>query len=136
MTAPPSEVSAAVVSRRPPRAALRALAFGSGFAVMVLELAGARIMAPVFGLSAVPWTAVIGVVLAALAWGSHLGGRWADEGRVPLSAILLAASVTAALPLVAAPLPGFALTRIGFIPGALLSALVMSFARRISRHRK
>ncbi|HKK94659.1 MAG TPA: hypothetical protein VJ925_14590, partial [Longimicrobiales bacterium] len=52
------------------RFALFALAFGSGFGVMVLEIAGARVMAPVFGLSAVPWTAIIGVVLTALAVGN------------------------------------------------------------------
>ena len=32
-----------------------------------IEIAGARLIAPVFGLSAVPWTAVIGVILAATA---------------------------------------------------------------------
>ena len=51
------------------------LAFASGFAVLTIEIAGARLIAPVFGLSAVPWTAVIGVILTALAVGSHLGGR-------------------------------------------------------------
>ncbi|MGY8777610.1 MAG: fused MFS/spermidine synthase, partial [Longimicrobiales bacterium] len=54
-----------------------AIAFGSGFAVLTIEIAGARLIAPVFGLSVVPWTAVIGVILAALAVGSHLGGRMA-----------------------------------------------------------
>lgn len=106
------------------RAALAILSFGSGFAVMVLEIAGARLMAPVFGLSAVPWTAIIGVVLAALAWGSHLGGKWADEGRVPLSVVLLVAAIAATVPLLAPGLPYRTLELAGFIPGALLSAVL------------
>ena len=47
------------------RLGLFLLAFGSGFAVLTIEIAGTRLIAPVFGLSAVPWTAVIGVILAA-----------------------------------------------------------------------
>lgn len=101
------------------------LALGSGFGVMVLEIAGARIMAPVFGLSAVPWTAVIGVVLAALALGSHLGGKWADEGRIPLASVLLGAGAAAVLPLIAGAFPERALAMFGFIPGAMISALVL-----------
>ena len=92
---------------------------------MVLEIAGARIMAPVFGLSAVPWTAVIGVVLAALALGSHYGGKWADDGRIPLASVLLGAGATAVLPLVGGTFPQRALDLFGFIPGAMMSALVL-----------
>ena len=53
------------------RLGLFCLAFGSGFAVLTIEISGARLIAPVFGLSAVPWTAVIGVILAAvyMLWG-------------------------------------------------------------------
>jgi len=107
------------------RLGLFALAFWSGFAVLAIEIAGARMIAPVFGLSAIPWTAVIGVVLAALAVGSHLGGRWADEGRIPLSAILLVAAVTGVLPVLGTPVPWLARDLLGFIPGAVVSALVL-----------
>lgn len=62
------------------RAGLLVLALGTGFGVMVVELAGGRVMAPAFGLSAVPWTAVIGVILAALAAGNWFGGYWGDRG--------------------------------------------------------
>ena len=82
-----SAVPAATAGSTARRLGLFALAFGSGFAVLAIEIAGARMIAPVFGLSAIPWTAVIGVILAALAVGSHLGGRLADQGRVPLPAI-------------------------------------------------
>ena len=107
------------------RAGLFLLAFGSGFAVLTIEIAGARLIAPVFGLSAVPWTAVIGVILAALALGSHLGGRLADAGKVPLSWILVAAAISAALPIVGGGLPWVARDLLGFVPGALASAVIL-----------
>ena len=110
---------------RPRRLGLLLLAFGSGFAVLTIEIAGARLIAPVFGLSAVPWTAVIGVILAALALGSHWGGRMADAGDVPLSTILTIAGFTAALPVVGGGFPWVARDLFGFIPGAVVSALVL-----------
>jgi len=115
-------------SRRPHgarRIGLFALAFGSGFAVLTIEIAGARLIAPVFGLSAVPWTAVIGVILAALAVGNHLGGRLADQGRIPLSGVLVAAALTGALPVLGASIPWLARNYLGFIGGALASALIL-----------
>jgi len=102
-----------------------ALAFGSGFSVLAIEIAGARLIAPVFGLSVVPWTAVIGVILSALALGSHLGGRLADAGRVPLWQVLVVASLTGAVPILGAGFPWVARAAFGFIPGALVSALVL-----------
>ena len=107
------------------RAGLFLLAFGSGFTVLTIEIAGARLIAPVFGLSAVPWTAVIGVILAALAVGSHIGGRLADGGKVPLSWVLVVSAVTAALPIFGSGLPWLARDLLGFIPGALASALIL-----------
>ena len=102
-----------------------ALAFWSGFAVLTIEIAGARLIAPVFGLSAIPWTAVIGVILGALAVGSHLGGRLADSGAIPLSAILAFAGLTGVLPVVGEGFPWMARDVLGFIPGAVASALVL-----------
>ena len=107
------------------RAALFVIAFASGFAVLTIEIAGARLIAPVFGLSAVPWTAVIGVILAALAVGSHLGGRLADAGVVPLSTVLGVAGLTGALPVLGGGFPWMARDVLGFIPGAIVSALVL-----------
>lgn len=102
-----------------------ALAFGSGFFVLTIEIAGARLIAPVFGLSVVPWTAVIGVILGALAAGSHVGGRLADAGRVPLSRFLTVAGVTGVLPVVGTGFPWVAREAFGFIPGAVVSAFVL-----------
>jgi len=107
------------------RAGLFFLAFGSGFAILTIEIAGARLIAPAFGLSAVPWTAVIGVILAAIALGSHLGGRLADARSVPLSAVLVASAFTAALPVLGGGVPGVARAYLGFIPGAIASAIVL-----------
>ncbi|MDZ7780944.1 MAG: fused MFS/spermidine synthase [Gemmatimonadota bacterium] len=107
------------------RLGLFVLAFASGFAVLTIEIAGARMIAPVFGLSAVPWTAVIGVILAALAVGSHLGGRLADRGTVPLALILTLAGVTAVLPVLGGEVPWVARDVLGFIPGAVASAVLL-----------
>ena len=107
------------------RLGLFALAFGSGFAVLTIEIAGARLIAPVFGLSAVPWTAVIGVILAALAVGNHLGGRLADSGAIPLATVLAVAGFTGALPVLGGDLPWMARDVLGFIPGAVASALIL-----------
>jgi len=109
----------------PRRAGLFLLAFASGFAVLTIEIAGARLIAPVFGLSAVPWTAVIGTILAALAVGSHLGGRLADSRALPLSAVLAIAGLTGVLPVVGEGFPWMAREVLGFIPGAVVSALVL-----------
>ncbi|MEQ1857472.1 MAG: fused MFS/spermidine synthase [Longimicrobiales bacterium] len=120
----PAEGAGAVRSA-PWRPGLFLLAFASGFAVLTIEIAGARLIAPVFGLSAVPWTAVIGVILAALAVGSHLGGRLADARALPLSMVLALAGMTGALPVVGAGFPWMAREVLGFIPGAVASALVL-----------
>ncbi len=122
---PGAEAPPALGRERPRRAGLFLLAFGSGFAVLTIEIAGARLMAPVYGLSVVPWTAVIGVVLGALALGSHRGGRLADAGRVPLATILTAAGFTGVLPVVGGGVPWMARELLGFIPGAVASALVL-----------
>ena len=55
------------------------LVFISGFAVMVLEIIGARFLAKDFGGSFYVWVSQIGVVLAALAAGYYAGGALADR---------------------------------------------------------
>jgi spermidine synthase len=124
-TAPADAPGAAAGSSGARRLGLFLLAFGSGFAVLTIEIAGARLIAPVFGLSAVPWTAVIGVILGALAVGNHLGGRLADSGALPLSTVLAAAGFTGALPVLGQALPWMARDVLGFIPGAIASALIL-----------
>lgn len=58
-------------------------AFLSGFAVMVIEMVGMRLLARDFGSSFYVWTSQIGVVLVALSAGYVAGGFWADRARGP-----------------------------------------------------
>ncbi len=55
------------------------IAFLSGACVMVLEMVGARLLAPFLGTSIVVWTSLIGIILASLSVGYWLGGRLADK---------------------------------------------------------
>jgi spermidine synthase len=61
------------------RRLIEILAFVSGAAVLVLEIAGARMLAPAFGTSIFVWTAQICTVLVALALGYYHGGKHADS---------------------------------------------------------
>lgn len=58
-----------------------AIVFLCSFAGMTLELAAARMLAQVLGVSLYTWTGVIGVMLAGTALGNWVGGRVADRGR-------------------------------------------------------
>jgi MFS family permease len=55
------------------------IVFVGGFAIMVLEIIGARFLAKDFGSSFYVWVSQIGVVLTALAMGYFLGGWLADR---------------------------------------------------------
>lgn len=78
---------------------LEVIIFCSGALVMVLEMVGARVLAPHVGTSAVVWTSLIGVVLACLAVGGYLGGRLADRrlSRRTLAGLLACCAVSCAL---------------------------------------
>jgi MFS family permease len=72
-------------------AAATLLVFLGGFAIMVLEIIGARYLAKDFGSSFYVWVSQIGVILIALALGYALGGALADRfQRVSFLAVLLA----------------------------------------------
>ncbi|EGY26419.1 putative membrane protein [Desulfovibrio sp. A2] len=75
---------------------LDAIMFLSGAMVMVLEMVGARLLAPHLGTSVIVWTSLIGVVLASLSVGYWLGGRLADRtlSRRTLSRILAGAALS------------------------------------------
>ena len=60
--------------------------FMSGALVMVLEMVGARVLAPHVGTSAVVWTSLIGVVLAGLAVGAWAGGAAGRQNSFPAGA--------------------------------------------------
>ncbi|MDR1741002.1 MAG: fused MFS/spermidine synthase [Synergistaceae bacterium] len=65
---------------------LEAASFLCGAAVMVLEMAGSRVVAPYLGTSLIVWTSLIGVIMASLSVGAQLGGILAD--RKPRTAVL------------------------------------------------
>ncbi len=83
------------------------LVFLGGFAIMVLEIVGARYLAKDFGSSFHVWVSQIGVILIALALGYVVGGALADRwGRVVFLSVLL-------------------------VPTGALIALIPSFAPRL-----
>lgn len=88
-----------MTSPRASRALLHAQVFVGGAAVMALELAGSRLLAPVFGSTLFVWGSLIGVVMTALAVGAWIGGRRADASprHEALSFLLLLAGLAAAL---------------------------------------
>jgi len=61
------------------KAAAAVLVFLGGFAVMVLEIIGARYLSKDFGGSFYVWISQIGVILVALALGYAIGGALADR---------------------------------------------------------
>jgi hypothetical protein len=67
----------------PPRALPSALAstlvFGASGSVLVLEIVALRLVGPYVGVTLQVSSSVIGVSLAAIAYGTWLGGRLADR---------------------------------------------------------
>ena len=57
---------------------LPAVSAVTGFTLMAYELVAARLLAPSIGSSTYVWTAVIGVIIAALSFGYWFGGKIAD----------------------------------------------------------
>ena len=64
-------------------------AFCSGFALMVLEMFGVRVLAPYFGTGMSVWGAIISVIMSALGFGYAFGGKVADKRPSFLIAALL-----------------------------------------------
>ncbi|MFD5940412.1 fused MFS/spermidine synthase [Streptomyces griseus] len=115
-----------------PRAAA-VLVFGSSAAVLVVEIVALRLLAPYLGLTLETSTMVIGVALTAIALGSWLGGRVADQVdplRLIAPALGVSGVVVALTPLLlrttAEWSPALLLLVASatlLVPGALLSAV-------------
>ena len=79
----------------------------TGAAIMIVEILGAKMLAPYFGTSHFVWTAQIAITLVALATGYYAGGRMVDRspklgrlyGCVLLAAVYLCLSVLVIRPL-------------------------------------
>src|SRR5690606_20704451 len=137
-TVSPPVPSSAPPHRRslPPQLAAAAVFFSSG-AVLVLEIVGLRLVAPYLGITLQTNSAVIGIALAAIAYGAWSGGWLADRvdpRRVLAPIFLLAGAATAVtLPTVrwageilrgSASIGVLLLTAVAiFVPAALLSAI-------------
>jgi MFS family permease len=72
----------------------------TGASILIIEILGAKMLAPYFGTSHFVWTAQIAVTMVALACGYYLGGRLAD--RWPRLGLLYGAILAASLYLCAA----------------------------------
>jgi hypothetical protein len=80
---------------------LAATVFITGAAVLVIEIAGSRVLAPYYGSGLYSWSALISVTLAALAAGYALGGKTADRRPTHsrfFALILLAGVLVFAIP--------------------------------------
>lgn len=116
--------------KRPTAAAawsLGATAVITGAAVMSIEVLGARLLAPFFGVSLFVWTALIGTTLLALAAGYLGGGILADRVDGPgalYAGLILAGALVALVPALKAPVLKVC-TLAGLRAGALTAALLL-----------
>src|SRR5690606_28969823 len=122
-----------------------AIVFGASAAVLVIELAAVRLLAPYVGQSLETFTAIVTVVLAGISFGTWVGGRAADRRPAELprliGAELLAggALAIAVVPMVALVGPAivgagnFGLVLLAvlalFAPAAFLSAVSPAVVR-------
>ncbi len=99
----------------------------TGAAIMIVEILGAKMLAPYFGTSHFVWTAQIAVTLLALACGYYLGGRWVDQSAKLArlyTAILIAAGYLS-LTVATVKQISFACLNVGLAAGSLLAALIL-----------
>lgn len=78
------------------------LSFLEGAAVMTVELAGAKLLAPVFGTSLYVWAATLGITLLALTTGYYSGGYISSKSSNPKTiflVLLLAGIFTVQMPI-------------------------------------
>jgi len=113
-----------VRSDRRSAAAVGVAVFLAGGALLGLEIAASRVLAPSFGNSLYVWGALIGIVLAGLSTGYWVGGAIAD--RYPTPRLLVAMLGAAALLVLAIPyVDGWVLQRlVDWDPGPRLNPLL------------
>ena len=101
----------------------------TGAAIMIIEILGAKMLAPYVGTSHFVWTAQIAVTLLALAIGYDCGGRWVD--RSPKLNALYLGIIGAALYLCGAATQAepvaYACLRFHLAVGSLLASALLFF---------
>src|ERR1043166_8387116 len=105
------------------------VAFVEGAAVMGIELAGAKMIAPFYGTSLYVWAAVLAVTLGGLTTGYFLGG-WAtfrfDANRILCWVLAMGSFFTAVMPVIALRVMP-ATSGMGIRAGSLVGSLVLIF---------
>ena len=106
-----------------PRVLAGAVVFAASAAVLVLEIAALRLVAPYIGLTIETSTAVIGVVLAGIALGAWWGGRLADrlDPRLLLGPLLVLGGLLALASVPLVTLVGDALRGGGRAAGVVIA---------------
>ena len=111
---------------------LSLLVFIAGIGSMATEISASRLLAPYYGSSTIVWANVIGLILASLALGYWLGGRWADKrpsARLLGFIVLAAAVLVAAVPFVARPFLDLSIKGVDTLsPSAVLGSFVAALA--------
>lgn len=105
---------------------LLTVSFIEGAAVMIIELLGAKIVAPFYGTSMYVWASVLGVTLIALSGGYFFGGRISSkyQNSTPLFIVLaIGGLLTIIAPRIAPPVM-MATADLGVRAGSLVSVLV------------
>src|ERR1043165_6669827 len=101
----------------------------TGAAVMIVEILGAKMLAPYLGTSHFVWTAQIAVTLVALACGYYVGGRLADRSQNPgglYRALLAAAGYLVLTVLICEPVAYWCLD-FKLALGSLLASAILFF---------
>ncbi len=108
---------------------LSVASFSCGTCVMVLEMAGSRVVAPYMGTSLIVWTSLIGIVMASLSLGYWMGGVVSDRRPDPglLARIIGGAALsTALLAVLAGPLLSFVARNVSNVyVGSVVAALCL-----------
>lgn len=99
------------------------VSFVEGAAVMIIELLGAKIVAPFYGTSMYVWASVLGVTLIALSGGYFVGGSVSNKykDKSPLFAILAVGAILTIIAPRIAPTIMMATSDLGVRIGSLIS---------------
>ncbi|MDX2171475.1 MAG: fused MFS/spermidine synthase [Bacteroidota bacterium] len=106
------------------------LSFIEGAVVMVAELCGAKLLAPIFGSSLYVWASVMGITLGALAIGYFYGGWLSDKSKTSKKKLEQILVLAALFILVMPVLSYYLVPRISYLPflvGVVISTFTLLF---------